>query len=124
MMTMSFRFPRKFLFRIVLSCYHVWMTNSKLAVFIICQNECLVPQMYFAVYVSKEREVLIHKADPQSWPEVITIFARVVCTSVLPYILPTYRNRTEQNTFQVKIVIATGGTVGLAWWIIDCTLVL
>ena len=44
------------------------------------------------------------------------IFARSVCTSV-----PTFQNLAKENNFQVRIVIATGGTVGLAEWIIDGT---
>ena len=60
--------------------------------------------------------VLIHEADPQSRPVVITIFTHVV----RPYV-PTFQNLTKQNNFQVRIVIATGWTVGLAEWIIDDT---
>ena len=33
----------------------------------------------------------------------------------------TFHNIAKQNNFQVKIVIATGGTVGMAEWIIDGT---
>ena len=47
------------------------------------------------------------------------IFTRVVCTSV-----PTFQNLAKQNKVQARIVIATGGTVGLAEWIIDDTHVL
>ena len=50
---------------------------------------------------------LIHSANPQSWPVVITIFAHI---SLRPY-------KLSQN----KTKIATGGTVGLAEWIIDDT---
>ena len=53
--------------------------------------------------------LLIHQADPQSRPVVITIFARVVCPSI-----PTFQNLAKQNNSQVRIVIDTGGTVGLA----------
>ena len=63
---------------------------------------------------------MIHEADPQSRPVVIIIFARGVCTSVRPHIL----NFANQSNFQAKIVIATGGTIGLAEWIIDGTHVL
>ena len=41
---------------------------------------------------------------------MITIFARGV---------RTFQDRAKQNKFQVRIVIATCGTVGLAEWIID-----
>ena len=47
---------------------------------------------------------------------MITIFARVVC-------FQTFQNFTKQNKVQTRIVIATGGTVSLAEWIIDDTLV-
>ena len=56
---------------------------------------------------------------PLGWPTVtagsvvITIFAHVVCTFVLPSV------PTKQNNFEERIVIATGGTVGLFKWIID-----
>ena len=63
--------------------------------------------------------LLIHEVNPQSRPVVITIFARVVCPSV-----PTFKNLAKQNKFQVRIVIATGETVGLASWIINGTHVL
>ena len=52
---------------------------------------------------------LIHEADPQSRLVVITIFVHGVCISPL---------------FKRIIVIATGGNVGQAEWIIDGTLVL
>ena len=34
---------------------------------------------------------------------------------------PTFQNLAKQNNFQVRIVIATSGIVGLAVWIIDGT---
>ena len=55
--------------------------------------------------------------DPRSRPAVITIFAGVVFPSVRPSV-PTFQNLAKQNNFQVRIVIATGRTVGLAEWII------
>ena len=58
-------------------------------------------------------DILIHKADPQSRPVVITILTRGVCT------VPTFQNLSKQNNFQLKIVLATGGNVGLVEWIID-----
>ena len=60
---------------------------------------------------------LIHEADPQSRPAVITIFTQVVRPSVC-LSFPTFEHLTNQNTYQVKIVIASGGTVDLAEWII------
>ena len=51
---------------------------------------------------------LIHEADPQAQPVVITIFERGICTSHFSKSLGT-------NYFQVRIMIATGGTVGLVW---------
>ena len=39
-------------------------------------------------------------------------------------VLPTFQNLPKQNNFQVRIVIATGDTVGLAEWIIDGTNIL
>ena len=54
---------------------------------------------------------LIHSADPQSRPEVITIFTHVVSALF----------KIEQNDFQVRIVVATGGIVCLAEGIIDET---
>ena len=38
--------------------------------------------------------------------------------------VPTFQNLAKQNKVQARIVIATGGTVGLAEWIIDDTHVL
>ena len=58
------------------------------------------------------QEYLIHEADPQSRQVVITISS---CY---------FQESAKQNHFQVRIVIATGGTVGLAEWIIVDTHVL
>ena len=66
---------------------------------------------------------LIHEAEPLFLPVVIAILARVVCTSVCPSVL-IFPNRAKQNKVQVRIVIATGGTAGLAEWIINDTHVL
>ena len=63
--------------------------------------------------------ILIHEADRQLRPVVITIFAHVLCPSV-----PTFKNLTKQNKVQARVVITTGGTVGLTEWIIDDTYVL
>ena len=52
---------------------------------------------------------LIHETDPQSWPVVITTFARVLS-------VPTFRNIAKQNNFQVRIVIATGFGRVDHWW--------
>ena len=60
--------------------------------------------------------LLIHSADPQSRSVVITIFTHVVRPSV-----PIFQNRAKHNKFQLEIVSATGGNVGLAKWIIDDT---
>ena len=54
--------------------------------------------------------ILIHSADPQSRPVVITIFTHVVRLSVCQSV-PTFQNLAKQNNFQVRIVIATGHTV-------------
>ena len=59
---------------------------------------------------------LIHETDPQLRPASITIFPRVVCPSVRPS--PLFKT-SQTNIFQARIMIATGGTVGLAEWIID-----
>ena len=64
--------------------------------------------------------LLIHSADPQLLQVVITIVALGVCTSVRLSV-PTFQNLRKQNKFQGRIVIATGGIVGLAEWIIDGT---
>ena len=54
--------------------------------------------------------------DPRGRPVgVITIFARSVCPSVRTF---------QKHKKQVRIVIVTGGNVGLAEWIIDGTHVL
>ena len=61
--------------------------------------------------------ILIHSADPQSWPVGIIVFAHVVRnvrTSV-----PTFQNLAKQN--KAKTMFATGETVGLAKWIVDDT---
>ena len=50
---------------------------------------------------------LIHSADPQSRPVVITIFTNVLCLYI-------YRNRAKHNHFPVRIVSATSEIVGLA----------
>ena len=52
---------------------------------------------------------LIHEANTQSRPVSIPI---------------TFQNLAKQNEFQVRIVIVSGGNVGLAKWIIDDTHVL
>ena len=57
-------------------------------------------------------EFLIHEADPQSRPKLITIFTRGVCPSV--------KIPQNKKQFQVRIV-PIGWTVGLANWIINDT---
>ena len=67
------------------------------------------------------RLLLIHSANTQSWPEAIPIFTNVVRSSVRPSV-PAFQNLARQdNTIQVKIMIATAGTVSLAKWIINDT---
>ena len=66
---------------------------------------------------------MIHEADPQSRRVVITISHVVsVCPYVRAYAPGPVSNLAHQNKFQVKIVIVTSGTVGLAEWIIDSSL--
>ena len=38
--------------------------------------------------------------------------------------VPTFQNLAKDNNFQVKIVITTGKTVGLAEWIVDDTCII
>ena len=58
--------------------------------------------------------LLIHEANPQSQPVVITVFTHVI----RPYFnlsglsIPTFQILAKQNNFHVKIMIATGRTVG------------
>ena len=59
---------------------------------------------------------MIHSADPQSRPVVIIIFAHVVRSFVRPSVRPLFKSST---TKQQKIMVATGGTVGLVEWFID-----
>ena len=59
---------------------------------------------------------LIHLTDPQSRPVVITIFTPRL--SIHPSV-STFQNRSKQNNFQVRVMIATGGIADLAEWIID-----
>ena len=57
--------------------------------------------------------LLIHEADPQLRSVMITIFTHGVRLSV------TFQNLAKQNNFQVRIVVATSGSVDLAVWITD-----
>ena len=67
---------------------------------------------------------MIHQADPQSWPEMITIFTHSVCTSVNPSICRSILKISRKTKkIQVRVVIDTGGTMGLAEEIIDDTYV-
>ena len=60
---------------------------------------------------------LIHSAHPQTRPVVFIIFTQTsVRTSV-----PTFQNIANYNKRRLKIMITTGGTVGLAEGIIDDT---
>ena len=45
-------------------------------------------------------------------------YFRTCCLSVDPSV-PTFQNLAKQNKVQSRIVIAIGGTEGLAEWIID-----
>ena len=64
------------------------------------------------VYNDKKFIQLIHKADPESRPVVITIFKILSCY---------FSNSSKTKQSQVKIVTATGGTVGLTEWIMNNT---
>ena len=71
----------------------------------------------WAGWQKKKQYILIHLADPHSRPIVIIIFAHVsVHTSV--------KNIAKQKKQRVKIMIVSGGTVGLAEGIIDDTCVI
>ena len=60
--------------------------------------------------------LLIHSADPSVTPVVIIAFTHIVRPSVA-----NFQNIAKQNKCRVKIMNATGGTMGLAEWIIDDT---
>ena len=64
------------------------------------------------------RYILIHEANSDH-EAVITIFVREL--SIRPSSALTFQNLAKKIFFQVKTVIATGGTVGLAEWFIDGT---
>ena len=60
--------------------------------------------------------------DPRGRPTLMAgsdHYFRTWCLSVRPSSL--FKISKKQNNFQVRIVIATGGIVGLADWIIDGT---
>ena len=57
---------------------------------------------------------LIHSADPQT-PTSGHYFR----TDFIRASVPTFQNIAKQNKRRVQIMITTGGTVGLAEWIID-----
>ena len=59
------------------------------------------------------RLYLINLADRQLRPVVTAIFTQSRHLSVRPSV-PTFQNRARQNNSQVRIVMATGGIVGLA----------
>ena len=59
--------------------------------------------------------------DPRGRPTVMAgsdHYFRTCCLYVRPSV-PTFQNLAKQNKVQAKIVISTGGTVGLAEWIIS-----
>ena len=62
-------------------------------------------------------ELLIHSAEPQSRPIVISVFAHVVRFYVRPQFSKSRKNITNFKRKQ----FTTGETVGLAKWIIDDT---
>ena len=64
---------------------------------------------------------LIHSANPQSRPVVISVFTHVIRPSVSTSV-PTFKNLAKQNKFQLKTMFTTGDIVDLAKWIIDDTL--
>ena len=59
---------------------------------------------------------MIHEADPKSRDGSDHYF-HTCCPS-------TFKISQNKTKFKREIVIATGGTVGLAWWIIDGTHIL
>ena len=61
------------------------------------------------------KPLLIHEADPQPRPVVITVFTHGITN---------FQNLAKQNNFQLRLVIITDGTVSLAEGIIDDTHVL
>ena len=82
-------------------------------------RSCFVEQASIAirtlVLALNEKSKTSNTIDPRCRPTVvITIFTRVVCPPV-----SAFQILAKQNNFQVRIVIDTGGNVGLAEWIID-----
>ena len=67
------------------------------------------------MYVRGSPTQLIHSADPKSGLVVIIVFMNVV----RGYIRILKKITQSQNLFQLKVMIATGGTVDLAVKIID-----
>ena len=63
-------------------------------------------------YLQPYNLILIHEADPQSHPVVITIFTHVIRQSVLFH----FSKSRKTNNFHVKIEIGTWETPGLAEW--------
>ena len=63
----------------------------------------------------KLASILIHEADPQSQPVVITIFACVVCPSVRPFPLFKISQNKQLSSENSDL---TGGTIGLSEWIV------
>ena len=73
----------------------------------------------FSIYLCISQSVYI---DPRGRPTVTAgsdHYFRTCCLSVRPS--PLFKNHAKQNNFEARIVIATGGTVSLAEWIIDGT---
>ena len=90
--------------------------------------------MYALVNVrSFGRTDTIIKTDDQLWPfglvghyifidprgrSIVTVGSDHYFPKFRSFV-PTFQNLTNQNKIQVNIVLTTGGTVGLAEWIID-----
>ena len=54
---------------------------------------------FLEALLCKLRKQLIHEANPQSRPVVLTIFARVVCTSVRPSLLfKSHKKKFQANS--------------------------
>ena len=85
---------------------------------------CTFNLFYFFLHTKKNTNF-----DPRGRPTVPAgsdHYFRTCCPYIRHYVayVPTFQNLAKQNKVQTKIVIATGGTVGLAEWIIDDTHVL
>ena len=82
----------------------------------IAYSQRLFLALYFHIFFTPAALLLIHEAEPQSRPGVITISASGVCTSVRPNF-----SKSHKKHFQIRRVTVSGKTVGLAEWIINVT---